>query len=468
MDSSTTSHHISLEASPNSSFNFSGFSDRLSSTKLLSNVLPETSFFNFSGFGNRFFSSTRRLSDVLPETSEFNVSPIESDYVIVQHVAINEQVDTAGEDIVDQSMQSACNETEINNEPVDTCLPAVEDIVDQSMQSACNETEIINEPVATEDVLVSNNFSGMHSGMDFSLESINVILPTTPSEELIIEDVINTTFENEILAGMVFNPVPATEPEEVADILSLSLPVETLQGDLPDINFIISKGATRKKKNVDEYGHVLVTGRHHHTHTMNKARTLNDERNGFTYSCTNRLTCGIKCKGKYHVFEATARRLEEVDDTDIINLTDKVDIKCTEKHSVLCVPAVGIVERILFIKECKVLAADPEYKFKKAMVIVAAAKKKHGVSKAITDRFPDDHNVCKMINRVRKDIRPVCPKQDGTDILTWEFINDHLPANMRNFYRGDSTAVTKLKNGTTVTRKSESHSYFSVTDKRLD
>ena len=73
--------------------------------------------------------------------------------------------------------------------------------VDTSMQSV-NTVDAMTD--AREDDLVSNNISGMHSGMDFSLDSSDIILPITPSEERLVEDVINTTLENQILEGTFF------------------------------------------------------------------------------------------------------------------------------------------------------------------------------------------------------------------------------------------------------------------------
>ena len=370
--------------------------------------ITATSDLNFSGFGERF-SSTRRLDNFLPpstRTAEFNVSSITDEHRDVDTSTVMSSDDIASEDI---------------------SMPSV---------NAVGEVNAVDE---VDDVETSN--TGMHSGMNFSLVCTDrVLLPIVPSEERIVEDVVNSTLENEILAQTVFTQVPRQEPEhvEVPNFINFSLPVETLQGDLPSTHAFIMKGASKASKN-GKTGPVLVTGQHAHTYTRN--RWLKD--GGATYACTKKQDKSVECKAKWHVSAACVNMLEEAEDTDTVDVIVDKDIIFVEGHNELCVPAVGIIEKILYIRECKAMAADPEHNFDDAMVIVEAAKRKYGISEAIKVHFPLDINVCKMINRVRKDIRAVAPKQDATDILTWEFITDHLPPKMRHFYRGDSTAVTK-------------------------
>ena len=145
--------------------------------------ITATSDLNFSGFGERF-SSTRRLDNFLPpstRTAEFNVSSITDEHRDVDTSTVMSSDDIASEDI---------------------SMPSV---------NAVGEVNAVDEVDAVE---TSN--TGMHSGMNFSLVCTDrVLLPIVPSEERIVEDVVNSTLENEILAQTVFTQVPRQEPEHV-------------------------------------------------------------------------------------------------------------------------------------------------------------------------------------------------------------------------------------------------------------
>ena len=73
--------------------------------------------------------------------------------------------------------------------------------------------------------------------------------------------------------------------------------------------------------------------------------------------------------------------------------------------------------------------------------IVAEAKAEYITIDTPTQLMPNDHNLCKMINRVRQAHRTRPPGRDGSDILEFELLLECLPDEVsREFYRGSVTS----------------------------
>ena len=198
-------------------------------------------------------------------------------------------------------------------------------------------------------------------------------------------------------------------PEE--SLLDLSAPFNVSVGDEGSRTMLITNGAKGGGDLIMSEGH----GR-----SLSKNRTLKDGNMTFTCASNFKLTgCRAQCTVKDPNVIMRERGDERGTDVHVYYIEMGKDFwEATEncmQHSVNCPTIPGNLERILFLNECKKLALKSEYDSWGAMAILKLAKDNVCSANLVKDFFPKEQNTCKMINRIRQEIRARPPKKDGSN-----------------------------------------------------
>ena len=201
-------------------------------------------------------------------------------------------------------------------------------------------------------------------------------------------------------------------------------------------------------------------------HAFNRNKPANKTDGSETHRCKGygKYGCKAQVRLRKPLEIMRDRGIEPDTGVHIIDLKPGVDFWVTKPefnhHSDNCPTLPGNYEKILVVNECKRLALNPLYDSVHARNIVKEAKAEYITIDTPTQVMPNEHNLCKMINRVRQAHRARPPRADGSDILEFELLLERLPEEVsREFYRG---SVTSEYNGGTF----KHFIFFSDTQKQ--